>query len=353
MTEITVRASATYAVRIAPGLLERAGTEIARTLGVCGAALVTDENVSALYGDRVEGALKDAGFSVCRFVFPAGEASKTLETYGKLLNFLAENGLTRSDLIVALGGGVTGDLAGFAAASYLRGVRFVQMPTTLLAAIDSSVGGKTAVNLTAGKNLAGAFFQPSLVLCDPDCFKSLPPDVLADGIAEAVKTGVIADEGLFETFQGGNLPPMTQLVARCVAIKVEIVGGDEFDRGQRQLLNLGHTAGHAVERCSDYRIAHGHAVAIGMAIAARAADRLGLSEAPVAQRIIETLQSHGLPTESPYPADTLLPAMLSDKKRAGGEITLVNPAAIGRCELIKYPVSELQAWLRAGTGEAS
>ena len=251
--------------------------------------------------------------------------------------------------MAALGGGVTGDMAGFAAAVYLRGIRYVQLPTTLLAAVDSSVGGKTAVDLAAGKNLAGAFCQPAAVLCDTDCLKTLPPDVFADGAAEAVKTGVLADPSLFTLFEDGTLTADPgAVIARCVQYKAGVVERDEKEQGERKLLNLGHTVGHAIEKCSGYTIPHGHAVAAGLAVIARAAERLGWTEGPIAERIAVCLAKNGLPTGTDFPAETLAEAALSDKKRAGGDITLVVPRAIGRCELKTLPVAELLPVIRAG-----
>ena len=271
------------------------------------------------------------------------------EVYYMSMEFLASEHLTRTDCVAALGGGVTGDMAGFAAAVYLRGIRYVQLPTTLLAAVDSSVGGKTAVDLTAGKNLAGAFCQPAAVICDTDCLKTLPPDVFADGAAEAVKTGVLSDEALFALFEDGTLTADPgEVIARCVAYKAGVVERDEKEQGERKLLNLGHTVGHAIEKCSGYVIPHGHAVAAGLAVIARAAEALGWTEESLAARITACLSKNGLPTGTDYSAEALAEAALSDKKRAGGDITLVVPRKIGHCELRKVPVADLLPIIRAG-----
>ena len=251
--------------------------------------------------------------------------------------------------MAALGGGVTGDMAGFAAAVYLRGIRCVQLPTTLLAAVDSSVGGKTAVDLTAGKNLAGAFSQPAAVLCDTDCLKSLPAAVFADGAAEAIKTGVLCDETLFALFEDGTLTADPgEVIARCIAYKAGVVERDEKELGERKLLNLGHTVGHAIEKCSGFTIPHGHAVAAGLAIMARSAEALGWTEEPLAERIAACLERNGLPTGTDYTAEALAQAALSDKKRAGDTITVVVPRRIGECELKKLPVRELPGLIAAG-----
>lgn len=251
-------------VLIEHGLIDRAGEMLAEVIKPCQTMVVTDENVAPLYSGRVMSSLLEAGFEPALVVLPAGEATKCGTQYLALLEQFAEAGLTRSDLVVALGGGVIGDLAGFAAASYLRGVAVAQIPTTLLAAVDSSVGGKTAIDLKAGKNLVGAFHLPIRVLCDPDCLTTLPPEQLAVGMAESIKYGVLFDEPLFELLEHGAPPDLTETITRCVAHKQAVVSRDFTDKGERQLLNLGHTFGHAIEACSGYTILHGEAVAIGM-----------------------------------------------------------------------------------------
>ena len=254
MRSVTVKTSATYEVLIGSGLLQKAGEAVKKVISPCKAAIVTDSTVVHLYEETVRQSLTEAGFSVCTFVFPAGEASKNIHTLSHLLEFLAKEEMTRTDLIVALGGGVTGDLAGFGAAVYLRGIPFVQIPTTFLAAIDSSVGGKTAVDLEAGKNLAGAFYQPKRVLCDTDVLQTLPEVVFADGIAEALKYGVLGDAALFEKIAGGDFrQDLEEIIETCVSMKRDVVEEDEFDTGKRQLLNLGHTFGHAIEQKSHFK----------------------------------------------------------------------------------------------------
>lgn len=222
--------------------------------------------MAGLYAARLEASLTRAGFRVVTFTYPGGEHCKTLATYTALLDFLAAHRLSRSDLIVALGGGVTGDLAGFAAATYQRGIPFVQVPTTLLAAVDSSVGGKTAVNLDSGKNQVGCFYQPSLVLCDPDTLRTLPPEEYRNGCAEVIKYAVLRSAPFFDELRAQPVSAQVgHVIATCVGMKRDLVVADEFDRGSRQLLNLGHTFGHAVEACSGYTVPHGCGVAIGMA----------------------------------------------------------------------------------------
>ncbi len=346
---IQVHTTPAYEVSIGGGLLSACGQHLRKVLAPCRVAVITDSTVAPLYLKTVTGSLKSAGFTVCSYIFPAGEGSKNFTTLASILEFLAEQHLTRTDCVAALGGGVTGDMAGFAAACYLRGIRCVQLPTTLLSAVDSSVGGKTAIDLAAGKNLAGAFLQPTAVLCDTDCLGSLPADVFADGAAEAIKTGVLDDESLFALFEDGTLSAAPEeVIARCVRYKAGVVERDEKEQGERKLLNLGHTVAHAIEKCSGYAIPHGHAVAAGLAIIARAAENLGWTEGPIAARVAACLAKNGLPTGTEYTAGALANAASADKKRAGGDITLVIPRKIGVCQLRKMPVSELLPVITAG-----
>lgn len=315
------------------------------------AAVVSDSTVAPLYLNRVKDSLERAGFRVHSFVFPAGEDQKNGGTYLKLLEFLAARRLTRADGLIALGGGVVGDLAGFAAATFLRGIGFLQLPTTLLAAVDSSVGGKTAIDLTNGKNLAGAFYQPQAVLCDLDTLDTLPAEVFADGCAEVIKYGMIGDPALLARLETVDFrADPEELVARCVAQKRDLVEQDEFDTGARQLLNLGHTLGHGVEACSGYTVSHGRAVAIGMTLVTRAAVAFGRCPAEVLPRLRRLLERYGLPDATAYSAQALYEKTLSDKKRSGDTISLVVPIAWGASQLVRIPVSELPAWIERGLG---
>ena len=338
-----------YEVHISPGLIAESGRLVRAALGNCKVAVVTDSNVSRLYQSPVLASLQAAGLETCSHEFSAGETSKRMATLADILEFLAEKQITRRDCVLALGGGVTGDMAGFAAGCYLRGIRYIQMPTTLLAAVDSSVGGKTAVDLAAGKNLAGLFHQPSLVLCDTNCFDTLSASEFANGAAEAIKTGILDSESLFSLFETGNARAQTEeIVAQCVAFKARVVEADETETGLRKTLNLGHTVGHAIEKCSDYQIPHGHAVAIGLATIARAAEQRGWAREPIAARIEAALIRNGLPTTTTFSPEALAQAALSDKKRAGGQITLVVPRRIGACDLLEIPVGQLADVFRAG-----
>ena len=347
MRGVTVKTSATYEVLIGSGLLQKAGEAVKKVISPCKAAIVTDSTVVHLYEETVRQSLTEAGFSVCTFVFPAGEASKNIHTLSHLLEFLAKEEMTRTDLIVALGGGVTGDLAGFGAAVYLRGIPFVQIPTTFLAAIDSSVGGKTAVDLEAGKNLAGAFYQPKLVLCDTDVLQTLPEVVFADGIAEALKYGVLGDTVLFEKIAGGDFrQDLEEIIETCVSMKRDVVEEDEFDTGKRQLLNLGHTFGHAIEQKSHFQMTHGHAVAIGMHLIAKAAEAKGIAEKGTAAAIAKAMEQNQLPKETTFSPAEVAEGTLRDKKRRGGTISFVFPKKIGACEIVKISVEEVEELAR-------
>ena len=336
MKLVEVNASRAYEVKIAAGLLDAVGAEV-RAVTSGSVLVVTDENVAPLYLARVYRSLSEAGLRVATCSVPAGEHSKSIENYVNLLHILAEKRFTRTDAVLALGGGVVGDLAGFAAATYLRGLPFIQVPTTLLAMVDSSVGGKTAVDIPQGKNLVGAFHQPSLVLCDPSLLDTLPPEVFRDGCAEVIKTAILFDRDLFDHLrERGTDFDRERVITRCVEHKRDVVCADEFDTGARQLLNLGHTIGHAIEAVSGFSVSHGCAVAIGTAMMARTfyADPA---------EIEAVFLKFGLPISTDFSAEMLANAALSDKKRAGDTLTLVVPREIGACTLEKIPVSRLQA----------
>ena len=338
MRTVRVTASTQYDVLVGEGLIDKSGELTKKVVRPCKCLIVTDDTVDELYGDRVQISFSYSGFDVDRFVIPAGEASKNLSTLSDILNAMGKAGLSRSDLIVALGGGVVGDIAGLAAALYTRGIRFVQIPTTLLAAVDSSVGGKTAIDMPFGKNMVGAFHQPSLVLTDTDVLRDLPGEQLSNGAAEAIKCGVLNDPALFALLERGDwLNEVDEVVERCVTYKRDMVARDEFDTGERAFLNLGHTFGHAIEKLSGFGMLHGQAVAIGMVMAASAA---GCPDDMIL-RLADCLKANGLPVRCRYDAATLAEAALSDKKRAGGTITLVLPEEIGKCVLKKVPVAEL------------
>jgi len=344
MKTIPVRASKDYDVVIASDILSTAGSRLLRVFQKpCKIAIISDSNVWPIYGKTVAESLESVGFTSVHFVFEAGESSKNTATYFQILNFLAENQITRSDGILALGGGVTGDMAGFAAATFLRGIRYVQVPTTLLAMVDSSVGGKTAIDLPAGKNLVGAFYQPALVLCDLNTLNTLPAAVFCDGCAEVIKYGVLYDRMLFDHLAISGLGfDRETVVARCVELKRNVVAEDEFDTGARMKLNLGHTIGHGIEAQSNFSVTHGHAVAIGMAIVAKACCK------SIYKELCNVLQKFNLPTATEFTAKQLYASALSDKKRSGGTVNLIIPREIGFCEIVPIPVDKLESFIEEG-----
>ena len=348
MKKVTVNASRVYDIIIDRGILDRAGELCAAVKKPCRAAVLTDTNVAPLYLERLDRSLRAAGYEVVSYTIPAGEASKNAESYIAFLSFLAQNKITRSDCLIALGGGVVGDLCGFCASTYLRGVEFVQIPTTLLAMVDSSVGGKTAIDIPEGKNLVGAFYQPSLVICDYETLSTLPEDIFRDGCAEVIKYGIINDRELFEKLKNPILPQIEDIIENCVRNKRDVVDADEHDTGVRQLLNLGHTAAHSIESLSDFAISHGSAVAMGMAIILRTSHSLGLCSKEDCDEAIAQIASYGLPTDCPYTARELATIALNDKKRQGGSITLVMPYGIGDSRLYRVPVESLEEIFKAG-----
>ncbi len=328
---------------VSAGVAEFVRTELPKVRRV---ALVADSNLERLHAGRLAAQLEAAGLEVGRIVFPAGERSKTLETFAGLVGELAGQRLTRSDLVVALGGGVTGDLAGFAAAAYLRGIDFLQVPTSLLAMVDSSVGGKTGVDLPEGKNLVGAFHQPRRVFCDTDYLETLPEDWYRDGMGEVLKYAVLGDADLFARLEAAPTGRLAAVdIVRCIGMKRDIVGRDEFEGGERRLLNLGHTYGHAIERLSGYRVSHGRAVATGVAFAARAAAAHGRLAPETRDRIVGLVGAMGFDAGSDFAASDLAAAMAHDKKCAGAAVTLVLPRKVGACEQAEVPLAELLDWL--------
>lgn len=344
MKTIHVEASKSYDILIGTGLLKDAGNQLLSVLKKpCKVVIISDSNVFPIYGGILENSLSNAGFTAIHYVFPAGESSKNGRTYLNILNFLAKNQMTRSDTLVALGGGVTGDMCGFAAATYLRGISYVQIPTTLLAMVDSSVGGKTAIDLPAGKNLVGAFYQPRLVLCDLDTLSTLPTTVFSDGCAEVIKYGVLYDTDLFAHLSQQGLDfNREMIVSRCVELKRDVVMEDEYDTGARQKLNLGHTIGHSIETLSDFTITHGQAVAIGMAIISKAGCRA------IYEDLIAVLKKFNLPTSTEFSASELYSNALSDKKRSGGTVNLIIPQAIGNCAIVPTDVDQLESFIKEG-----
>lgn len=342
MNTINVKTTKPYEVRVGKGLLDNIAREIetVKKPGKC--IIISDDNVFSLYGETVKTSLTEAGYTVYEAVFPHGEESKNMETALSLLTAFFEAGLTRSDFAIALGGGIVGDVCGFVSSICLRGIDFIQIPTTLLAAIDSSVGGKTGVNTDYGKNLVGAFHQPKLVICDTDTFGTLPYEIYTAGICEALKYGVIRDGELFEAIGRSDIE---DIVCRCVEIKADIVANDEFDHGERQLLNFGHTLGHSIEALSNFEISHGHAVGLGMLLISRACESKGLCETGISQEIENALKSFEIVTDIGYSYKELASFAMSDKKRKGNNITLVIPEKLGKCVLHTISTDNLEEFI--------
>lgn len=341
-----------YDIEIAAGLLPQIGGKVAALLPKASkAAIISDTNVAPLYAAALADSMQAAGLAVIQIVVEAGEQSKNMQVLSQVLEQLAEGGLTRTDVVLTLGGGVVGDLGGFAAASFMRGVPFVQVPTSLLAQIDSSVGGKVAVDLQAGKNLAGAFYQPKAVFIDTALLATLPVRFLHDGLAEAIKYGCIKDEALFEKIaayadDAELLADIDKIVADCCAIKARIVEQDEFDTGLRMLLNFGHTLGHAVEQHFGYSaFTHGEGVAIGMYQLTLRTEAMGLTAAGTAERIKGVLEKYALPLTAGVDKALLLDTMAKDKKKNGSSITLITLEKIGAGTLHKINWQQMPEYL--------
>lgn len=346
MKTIQVKASKSYKVKIGTNILKEVTDVLKKNQKV---VIVTDETVAFLHLEKLKNVLLAAGFEPEVFMFPSGEESKCIQVLSCLLEWLAQIPLTRSDMVIAFGGGVTGDLAGFAASIYLRGIEFIQVPTTFLAAIDSSVGGKTGIDLQAGKNLAGSFWQPKEVICDISLLETLSEETFAEGTAEAIKAAILVDSEMFEIIQKGKIQDdLEEIIYRCVSMKRDLVEEDEFDTGQRQLLNLGHTFGHCVEKLSNFEITHGNAVAIGLALIMEAAAAYGHCTKEDAKAVIEALNENGLYTKCPYTADEMIEVMKRDKKRKGDNLTLILPRKIGECFLQTMTLDEAKKYLEVG-----
>ncbi len=339
---ITVNASSSYNVIVGVGLINKSGELIKDVIKPCKIALITDDTVDKLYSKTVTDSLIENGYQVVKYVFKHGEISKNINTYADILSFMAENQLTRTDAVVALGGGVTGDMAGFCAATYLRGIKYVQIPTTLLAQIDSSVGGKTAIDLKEGKNLVGAFCQPEIVICDTDTLKTLPKEIFLDGMGEVAKYALL-DEKIFELI---NIEyDLIDLVCMCIDYKRRVVEEDEFESGLRKLLNLGHTPAHGIENLSNYTIPHGQAVAMGLEIIVNNSYKHNLIDDKTYLSAKDTIRKCVGEIKIPFSVEQICKASLSDKKRNGDCITVIMVYGIGDCRPVKIEINELWGYL--------
>lgn len=348
MEKVLVKASTSYEILIDKGILDNIG-EYARNIKSSGkAAVITDDNVDKYYGGRVMNSLEKAGFSPKKYVFPHGEASKNHTTLLGIYDFLADNGYTRSDFIVALGGGVVGDTAGYAAATYMRGIDFIQIPTTVVSQADSSVGGKTAVDIGGGKNLVGAFHQPRLVICDTDTLNTLTPEFFSDGMAEVVKHGMIKSRELFDILSTKDIKDnIVDIMRRNVTIKGQVVENDEREKGERMLLNFGHTLAHALEKYYNFTgLTHGCSVAIGMSVFTHIAERRGMCKAGVADKLDELLKKCGLPITDSAPMDELFRISLGDKKHLASGMNIVLCSDIGESKVVRMSVDEYADFLK-------
>lgn len=338
MKKLTVNVGKTYEIIIEKGIMQECGTYIKKVSSAKKVCVITDSNVAPLYLDRVVSGLEKEGYEVFSFIFKAGESSKTTAVIVEMVEFLAEKGLTRKDLVVALGGGVCGDMAGFAAAVYLRGIDFVQIPTTLLSQVDSSVGGKTGVDLPQGKNLCGAFHQPVLVLIDPLALHTLSDHYFSDGMGEVIKAGCIKSAQLFEKIENKDVKENIEgIIFECVDIKRGVVERDEKEQGERALLNFGHTIGHGIEKLHNFSgVSHGEAVGIGMLMISEIGEKAGLTEKGTADRIKAVLEKYNMKTSDNHSAESIIEAMQSDKKRTLNGINFVMLKSIGNSFI--YPV---------------
>lgn len=349
MKKIRVNASISYDVLVGKGLLEQCGELISEVVKSRKCALITDDIVDPLHGNKAVKSLANQGFSVLKITIPHGETSKSHDQLISLYNSLSCFDITRSDFIIALGGGVIGDLAGYCAATYLRGIDYIQIPTTLLAQVDSSVGGKTAVNIDAGKNLVGAFKQPKLVIADTDVLSTLSEDIFADGMGEVIKYGMIRSAKLFEQLSQGDVREnIEDIIAECVSIKRDVVQNDEHDTGERMILNFGHTFGHAIENFLGYgNISHGKAVAIGMYMMTSAAEKQGLVNSGTAQKLKSCLEANSLPYSLDITAEDIYSLSIGDKKRTSDEIRVILCPEVGNCNIKTMKLDEYRNFLES------
>ena len=340
MKNIVINASKSYEVKIGKGVVNDLAQYIKQVKQCSKIAVITDDIVGSLYGKQVCKLLE--GYDVCYFEFAHGEQNKSMSTVENILEFLASNKLTRSDLVISLGGGIVGDVAGFASSIFLRGIDFVQIPTTLLSMVDSSVGGKTGVNLCAGKNLAGAFHQPCLVVCDLDFLSTLPQEEFKNGLGEVIKYGCIADKNLFDLLEQQDInQSLKDVIATCISIKAKFVEQDEFDHGERQKLNFGHTLGHAIEKQTNFKIPHGQAVGVGMKLICEWAEQKDLTTKGCAQKIEKLINKFDMANDAGCDISTLWSAVSNDKKLKGKNLNLVLIKDIGDSYLYSIQIDKL------------
>lgn len=351
MRKITVSGNTPYEILIDAEILNVCGKHIRNVTSAKKAIIISDTNVFPLYGETVKKSLEENGFEVVSHIFKAGESSKNLDTVSGMIKAMCEGELGRTDIAVALGGGVTGDMVGFASAIYLRGIDFVQIPTTLLSQVDSSVGGKTGCDLSFGKNLIGAFHNPKLVLIDPKTIKTLPARYKNDGIGEVIKYAFIKSRKLYDILtKTENFDDnLEEIIFECVDIKRQVVENDFTEKGERMLLNFGHTLGHAIEKYENFTgLAHGEAVGVGMLYITRASEKSGDSQKGTADKIEALLNKFSLPTEFSGDIEAMTDIMLYDKKRRGDSINLVISKEVGSSFVKAMPTAELKRFFAEG-----
>jgi len=337
---LKVNASTKYDIIIEKGIAKQSGELIKEIISPCKVLVVSDDFIPSCHYDLVINSLKNNGYNVIKYIIPYGEKSKCLNEYGKMLACLAENNFSRKDLVVAVGGGVVGDLAGFVASTYMRGIAFVNMPTTLLACIDSSVGGKTGIDLPNGKNLVGTFYQPSMVIIDSEFLKTLPEDIYKDGLGEAIKYGIM-EKSVWEMLKSG-IKNIDEFIYECLKIKKHVVEQDEKEGGLRQVLNLGHTFGHAIETLSSYTILHGFAVSKGIAIMAKYASSKGELSKEEEQEILSVISSFGIDYSCPYSLEEMKKVIIRDKKANNGKVNLIFIEKIGKISIRQTEIGGIE-----------
>ena len=355
MKKIHVAVSNPYDVLVGEKLLSRLPELIEPVCETRRNLIVTDDTVAPLYASAVVQKLKQAGFDSEVFSFPSGERSKNLKTLSDILEYMAAHHFKRNDTVLALGGGVVGDTAGFAAAVYMRGISVIQIPTTLLSAVDASVGGKTAVDLKNGKNLAGVFWQPRMVICDVSVIERLPAEIFREGMAEVIKCNVIRKLSAIDRICSGTLMDhLEETIGDCISLKRDIVEMDEFDsKGIRNVLNAGHTIGHVIEKLSNYTISHGQAVGTGLITEAEISKKLGLCDQLTVEMIRSALERFQLTGTIPWPAEQVAEAMRNDKKNRDERIVFELPREIGKCEEVKLMKNDVVGIIREIQQEAA
>lgn len=347
MRTVKVDTAFPYDILIERGLIKNIAPYVKKVTEAKKITVITDTNVEKYYAENVISSLKNSGFDTSLFVYEAGEKSKNLGTIQNMYSHMADFRMSRKDIVVALGGGVCGDMAGFAAATYMRGIDFIQIPTSLLAQVDSSVGGKTGVDIAQGKNLVGAFHQPILVIIDPDTLSTLPEYYINDGMAEVIKYGCIKDSALFKTLEDKNaLEIIDDVIETCVSIKRDVVNRDEKEAGERMILNFGHTLGHSLEKIYNFEgLSHGQAVAVGMVMITEASERAGLTEKGTLERLIPLCKKYNLPVSDNADVKEIISYCASDKKAGGGSVNLVLLKKIGESFIRKTPLDELDSFI--------